>query len=76
MTMAVGSTAATGTYPITITGSGGGRLHTTTVTLTVKLKGDSRASITAAPGSVSVVQGNSGSLRGHAHGCGRSPVFW
>ena len=35
MTMAVASTATTGTYNITVNGSGGAVMHTTTVTLTV-----------------------------------------
>ena len=35
MTIAVGSSTAAGTYSIRVTGSGGGILHTTTVTLTV-----------------------------------------
>jgi uncharacterized membrane protein len=35
MTIAVGSSMASGTYPFTVTGAGGGVIHTTTVTLTV-----------------------------------------
>ena len=35
MTITVGASTATGTYPITVTGNGGGIQQNTTVTLTV-----------------------------------------
>jgi fibronectin type 3 domain-containing protein len=35
MTITVGASTATGNYPITVTGRGGGKQHTTTVNLTV-----------------------------------------
>ena len=61
MTIAALSTAAPGTYPITVTGSGGGLMHTTTVTLTVNSGTTPNFTISASPTSVPVVQGNSGS---------------
>src|SRR5450432_2122809 len=61
MTIAALSTAAPGTYPITVTGSGGGLMHTTTVTLTVNSGATPNFTISASPTSVPVVQGNSGS---------------
>ena len=39
MTMAVGSSVTPGTYPITVTGTGGGKTHTTSVGLTVTSSG-------------------------------------
>jgi len=59
-TFTVASSVATGTYPITITGTGGGVTHTTSVSLTVTPAATPNFTIAASPTSVSVVQGNSG----------------
>ena len=59
LTIAVGSNTAVGTYPITVTGSGGGMQHTTTVTLTVAVAPN--FAIAASPASLRVVHGNQGS---------------
>jgi hypothetical protein len=57
MTIAVGSTTTPGTYPITVTGSGGGIQHSTTVTLTVTgVTPD--FTISASPSSRSVTRGS------------------
>jgi len=61
MTMVAAYTTPDGTYPITVTGSGGGITHNATVTLIVLRAGTPNFIITPAPASVSVVQGNSGS---------------
>jgi uncharacterized membrane protein len=61
MTLAVASATAAGTYPITVSGSGGVLKHTTTVTLTVTSGASPDFTISASPTSASVVQGNSGS---------------
>ena len=58
MTITVPSTVATGTSSITVTGAGGDRVHTATVTLMVTAAPN--FTISASPGSVSVVRGNSG----------------
>jgi uncharacterized membrane protein len=52
MTITVGSSTPVGTYPITVTGNGGGIQRSTTVTLTVTLSG-----IPSAPTNVAVVDG-------------------
>jgi kumamolisin len=59
MTMTVGSSTVTGTYSITVTGTSGSTSETTTVSLTVTVP--SSYTIGAAPASVSVAQGSSGS---------------
>ncbi|HVP50189.1 MAG TPA: hypothetical protein VMT56_03100 [Candidatus Bathyarchaeia archaeon] len=59
MTVAVGTSTAAGTYPITVTGSGGGIKRTTTVTLAVQSAPD--FSITASPSALTVSQGGQGS---------------
>ena len=57
MTITVGSTTTPGTYPITVTGSGGGKQHSTTVTLTVTgVTPD--FTISASPSSQSVRRGS------------------
>jgi uncharacterized membrane protein len=58
MTITVLRLAMLGTYPITVTGSGGGIKHTATVTLTVV--GPQDFTISASPASLSIVQGNQG----------------
>ena len=58
MTITVIRLVVPGTYPITVTGNGGGVKHTTTVTLTVN--GSGNFTLTASPASVSIVQGNQG----------------
>ena len=59
MTMAVASSTVTGTYSITVTGLSGSTSETTTVSLTVTVPPS--FSIGAAPASVSLAQGSSGS---------------
>jgi uncharacterized membrane protein len=58
MTISVGSSTAAGTYPITVTGNGGGIQQTATVTLTVTAQGS--FTVSAAPASLSIPQGNQG----------------
>ena len=59
MTMAVASSTVTGTYSITVTGTSGSTTETTTVSLTVT-GATPGFTISAAPASISVVQGSSG----------------
>jgi hypothetical protein len=59
MTISVGSSTPTGTYPITVTGSSGSVHQTTTVTLTVTQPGN--FTISASPASLSIAEGNQGS---------------
>ncbi len=61
MTINVGANTAVGTYPIAVTGSGGGIQHSTTVTLTVTAQQQPDFTISASPSSLSVVQGSQGS---------------
>jgi uncharacterized membrane protein len=58
MTITVGSSTAVGTYPITITGAGGGIQQTSAVNLTVTAAPN--FTISSSPTTVSVVQGNQG----------------
>ncbi len=58
MTITVGSSTPVGTYPITVTGNGGGIQQSTTVTLTVLARPS--FTISASPASLSVTQGNQG----------------
>jgi uncharacterized membrane protein len=58
MTVQVVRLATLGTYPITVTGSGGGVKQSTTVTLTVVSSQDFELS--ASPASLSIMQGNQG----------------
>jgi hypothetical protein len=60
MTLSVGASTASGTYSITVTGSGGGNTHTTTVSLTVTTATTLDFAISSSPGSISVIQGSSG----------------
>ena len=60
-TFTVASTTVAGTYPITITGTGGGLTHTASVSLTVTAAATPAFTLAVSPTSVSVVQGNSGS---------------
>ncbi len=59
MIIAVGSSTPTGTYPITVTGNGGGVQQNTAVTLTVTT-GLPSFTISASPASLSIPQGNQG----------------
>ena len=63
MTITVASNTTPGTYPITVTGNGGGIQQNTTVTLTVTAGGPNYT-LTAAPASLSMMQGsrNSGTI--------------
>ena len=58
MTITVGSSTPAGTYPITVTGNGGGIQHNTAVTLTVIAA--PTFTLSASPSSLSEVQGNLG----------------
>ena len=58
MTITVGANTPPGTYPITVTGNGGGVQQNTTVTLTVTTL--PTFTISAAPSSLSVADGNRG----------------
>jgi len=60
MTITVGSSTPVGTYPITVTGNGGGIQQNTTVTLTVTAPVQPDFTIAAAPGALNVGQGNQG----------------
>ncbi len=60
MTISVGGSTPTGTYPITVTGIGGGVQKTTIVTLTVTSNGGKNFTISADPPSVTVAQGQHG----------------
>ena len=63
MTITVGTSTAVGTYPITVTGNGGGIQQTATVTLTVTAPAN--FTLSAAPSSLSVVQGTPGDFDHH-----------
>ncbi len=58
MTINVGANTAVGTYPITVSGNGGGIQHSTTVTLTVTDPPD--FTISASPMALSLLQGSQG----------------
>ncbi len=58
MTITVGASTPLGTYPITVTGNGGGIQQNATVTLTVTAPPN--FTLSASPASLSVVQGNQG----------------
>ncbi len=58
MTITVASNTTPGTYPITVTGNGGGIQQNTTVTLTVTAAPS--FTISASPASLSIQQGNQG----------------
>ena len=58
MTITVGGSTPLGTYPITVTGNGGGIQQNTTVTLTVVAPPS--FTISASPASLSIAQGNQG----------------
>ncbi len=59
-TFTVASTTATGVYPITITGTSGSTVHSTTVTLTVTAPGTPDFTLTVSPTALSVAQGGTG----------------
>src|SRR5271157_1896303 len=58
MTITVGSSTPVGTYPITVTGNGGGKQHTATVNLLVTPQ--AAFTLSALPASLNVTQGNQG----------------
>jgi uncharacterized membrane protein len=58
MTITVGASTPTGSYPITVKGNGGGLQQTTTLTLNVTP--GANFTISASPSSLSVPQGNQG----------------
>jgi kumamolisin len=61
VTFNVASGTAAGTYPITITGTGGGLTQSTTVSLTVTSGVAAGFTVTASPGSITVARSASGS---------------
>jgi kumamolisin len=61
VTFAVSSTAAPGTYSITITGTGGNLTQTATISLTVTATAPAGFTVSASPSSIFVVRGASGS---------------
>ena len=60
MSITVGSSTPTGTYPITVTGSSGDNQHSVVVTLNVTQQGQGSFTIAASPSSLSIVVGNQG----------------
>ena len=60
MSLTVASSTTTGTYPITVKGTSGSTVETTTVSLTVTATATPAFTISASPTSVSVVQGSNG----------------
>ena len=60
MTITVGGSTPVGTYPITVTGDGGGIEQNTTVTLTVTAQQLPNFTISASPASLTVQQGKQG----------------
>jgi|HubBroStandDraft_1064217.scaffolds.fasta_scaffold26914_2 subtilase family serine protease len=60
MTIAVASTTAAGTYPITVTGTGGSVTQSTTVTLTVTTVAAGNFTLSASPTSVSITRSSHG----------------
>src|SRR5271157_204697 len=52
--------APPGTYPITVTGNGGGVKQTATVTLTITPRGQAGFTVSAIPAALTVAQGNQG----------------
>ena len=60
ITFTVASTTVTGTYPITITGTGGGITHTTTVSLTVTAATTGAFTVSVSPTSGYLHRGQSG----------------
>jgi len=62
MTMTVASTVTTGTYPLTVTATGGGLTQTAAVSLTVTAAAAPGFSLSASPTSLSVADGSSGSV--------------
>ena len=60
MTITVAAFTKLGTYPIVVTGNGGGIKQTTTVTLTVTAEAQKNFTLSASPSSLSVPQGNQG----------------
>ena len=60
MTIMVGGSTPVGTYPITVTGNGGGLQQNTTVTLTVTAQQQPNFTISASPSSLTVQQGKQG----------------
>ncbi len=60
MTIIVGSNTPVGTYPITVTGSGGGLLQMVTITLTVTSSGGEAFTLAVTPTSLSLPQNTRG----------------
>ncbi len=60
MSIVVAGTVAAGTYPITVTGTGGGITHTATVSLTVTAVGAGNFTLSASPTSLTITRGSHG----------------
>jgi subtilase family serine protease len=60
MSIVVASTVAAGTYPITVTGTGGGITHTATVSLTVTAVGAGNFTLSASPTNLTIRRGAHG----------------
>jgi uncharacterized membrane protein len=60
MMITVGNSTPVGTYPIMVTGNGGGIQQSTTITLTVLSSQQPSFAISASPASLSIQQGNQG----------------
>ncbi|MFS8085253.1 MAG: hypothetical protein ACMG6H_06450, partial [Acidobacteriota bacterium] len=60
MTISVGSSTAAGTYSVVVNGSGGGKTHSATISLTVTGGATADFAIAAAPSALSVTAGSSG----------------
>ena len=60
MTIAVASTTAAGTYPITVTGTGGSVTQTTTVSLTVTTVAAGNFTLSASPTSLTITRSSHG----------------
>jgi uncharacterized membrane protein len=61
LTLSASSTATTGTVNVTVTASGGSVTHTATIALTVNAAATPDFTVSAAPSSLTVTQGSSGS---------------
>src|SRR5256886_14642779 len=70
LSVTTSSTTPAGSYPLTITGTSGSLSHTTTVTLVISAQPD--FSLSATPGSQTVVQGNATSYTATVSEIGRA----
>jgi uncharacterized membrane protein len=75
MSIMVASTVAPGTYPITVTGTGGGITHSATVSLTVTAVGAGNFTLSASPTSLTIRRGASGTSTITGLGSGTTAAF-